>query len=87
MPDVREHLGQARHNETFFAEINPDSYGDWSVTVLFYSALQLGSGLRVNPPAHVVQPVPFKATAQGIFQPLPPLTKGAGRYEAGLGAD
>lgn len=39
MPDVREHLQQASHNETFFSQINVDSYSDWAVTVLFYAAL------------------------------------------------
>ena len=41
MPEVGEHLAQARHNEEvvlYLGRVSPD-YVDWQMTVLFYAAL------------------------------------------------
>ena len=60
MPDTRVHLDQARHNEAFFSEMSLDLYGDWAVTVLFYSALHyidayLAKMGHIDPGSHDVR--------------------------------
>lgn len=39
MPGTAQHLEQAQHNERFFSGIDTDTYSDWAVIALFYSAL------------------------------------------------
>lgn len=60
MPDVSTHLQQATHNEAFFSGINLDVYGDWAVTVLFYTALHyidayLATVGQLDPGSHDVR--------------------------------
>lgn len=38
MPTVKEHINKAKYNENFFEDIR-NSYPDWAITGLFYSAL------------------------------------------------
>jgi len=40
MPTIKQHKTQSAHNEAFFNDVG-DSYQDWALTGLFYSALHL----------------------------------------------
>ncbi len=40
MPTLKQHLSKSDHNENFFNDVS-DSYQDWALTGLFYSALHL----------------------------------------------
>lgn len=79
MPDVRTHLQQAQHNETFFAGIDLRSYSDWAVTVLFYAALHyidayLAQAGHLDPGVHDVRDslirryVPTRQVARQYFR-------------------
>ncbi|SRR6266699_513639 len=39
MPTAAGHLAQADHNEKFYEQIDRNSFGDWAVTALFYTAV------------------------------------------------
>lgn len=41
MPSAAEHLGQAKHNETFLSTLDLSStpFLDWAVTIAFYAAV------------------------------------------------
>lgn len=39
MPAKDDHVDQAKHNFDFFQSLDKETYSDWAVTVLFYTAL------------------------------------------------
>src|SRR5271157_3491799 len=56
MPAERDHLAQARHNESFYQTINRTTFPDWIVTTLFYCSLHYIDAClarkRVHPRLH-----------------------------------
>lgn len=39
MPDVTDHILQARHNEEFYQATDKNVYSDWAMTAVYYAAL------------------------------------------------
>jgi hypothetical protein len=40
MPNVADHILQARHNEDFYRATDKNAYSDWAMTAVYYAALQ-----------------------------------------------
>lgn len=59
MPSVQDHLAQAVHNEQFAAAIDRIRFSDWTITALFYAALQYVDSYlasrKISPGAHDVR--------------------------------
>jgi len=59
MPSIDEHLEQARHNEDLLTGLDRDQFGDWAMTVLFYSGLHwidaLLASKNIHPERHEVR--------------------------------
>jgi hypothetical protein len=59
MPARDEHIAQANHNQSFVDSFDPNTYSDWSATVLFYVALHyIDAFLSLkgqHPPKHEVR--------------------------------
>lgn len=60
MPDLAEHLLQARHNEEFFGSIDRGLYSDWAIIALYYAALHyidafLATVRILDPGGHAVR--------------------------------
>lgn len=60
MPNVADHLLQARHNEAFYQLTDRNVYSDWAMIVLFYAALQYVDALlarhgMIDPGGHDVR--------------------------------
>jgi hypothetical protein len=54
MPKIRDHIGQARHNEQFFSslDINATPFLDWVVNGIFYSAIHYLDSYLANKGKH-----------------------------------
>jgi len=68
MPNCADHIIQARHNETFYDNIDKNAYSDWAMTALFYAALQyidafLATVGMVDPGGHGVRDQEINAQA------------------------
>ena len=68
MPNLDDHILQARHNEAFYENIDKNAYSDWAMTVLFYAALQyidtfLATVAMVDPGGHGVSDQEVNAQA------------------------
>jgi hypothetical protein len=39
MPNLEDHILQARHNENFYQVTDKNAFSDWAMTAIFYAAL------------------------------------------------
>ncbi len=60
MPNLADHILQARHNEEFYQVTDKNAFSDWAMTAIFYAALHyidalLASLGTVDPGSHSVR--------------------------------
>jgi hypothetical protein len=69
MPNLADHLLQARHNEEFYRATDKNAYSDWAVTAIYYAALHyidsfLATTGMIDPGGHDVRDQQVRTRAE-----------------------